>query len=94
MSYLFIKNLFQRQKFVLFSYKIKNLKKNKKKTLLVSFLGGFFCFFGWVFWVGFFEWVFYCQPCLQLGQDVQGEAVRLAALLVASVQIIAARQRH
>ncbi len=27
MSYLFIKNLFQREKFVLFSLKIKNLKK-------------------------------------------------------------------
>jgi hypothetical protein len=59
MSYLFIKNLFQREKFVLFSKKIKNLKK-PKKTFLVSFLSGFF---GWVF-LGFFMTVFYCQPCL------------------------------
>jgi hypothetical protein len=38
-------------------FKIKN-KKNKK-TILVGFLGVFFCFF----WVGFFGRVFYCQPC-------------------------------
>ncbi len=40
------KNQFQREKFVLFSLKIKNLK-NPKKTFLVGF---FRCFF---FWVGF-----------------------------------------
>ncbi len=54
MSYLFIKNLFQREKFVLFSSKIKNQKnkpkKPKKKTFLVGFLGVFF----WVFLGGFF----------------------------------------
>jgi hypothetical protein len=49
MSYLFIKNLFQREEFVLFSFKIKNLKKPIKKTFLVGVLGGFFGFF----WVGF-----------------------------------------
>ncbi len=49
MSYLFIKNLFQREKFVLFSLKLKNYKKQKKNI----FIG----FFRWVFWVclgGFF----------------------------------------
>ncbi len=30
MTYLFIKNLYEREKFVLFSLKIKNLKKPKK----------------------------------------------------------------
>jgi hypothetical protein len=50
MSYLFIKNLFQREKFVIIF--IKNLKiKKTKKTFVVGFLGGFF------------GWVFYCQPC-------------------------------
>jgi hypothetical protein len=58
MSYLFIKNLFHREKFVLFSKKLKILKTKKKKTFLVGFLSGFF---GWVFWVGF-----YCQPCLHV----------------------------
>jgi hypothetical protein len=43
MSYLFIKNLFQREKFVLFSK--KKFKKNpQKKTFLVGF-------FRWVFGV-------------------------------------------
>jgi hypothetical protein len=51
MSYLFIKNLFQRQKFVLVAEKNKNLKNPKKtKNILVGFfrwfflgfLGGFF----------------------------------------------------
>jgi hypothetical protein len=53
MTYLFIKNLFEREKFVLFSKKIKNLKnpKNPQKTFLVGFLGGFF----WVFLGGFFN---------------------------------------
>jgi hypothetical protein len=48
MSYLFIKNLFQREKFVLFSKKLKILK-NQKTTFLVEFSRWFF----WVFWVGF-----------------------------------------
>jgi hypothetical protein len=42
MTYLFIKNLFEREKFALFSYKIKNFKKPKKpqrKTFLVGFFG-------------------------------------------------------
>ncbi len=63
MSYLFLENLFQREKFVLSSYKIKNFKKpkkNKKKTILVGFLGGFF---GWVFLGGFF-WVGFLLPTL------------------------------
>jgi hypothetical protein len=47
MSYLFIKNQFRREKFVLFSKKL-NLK-NPKNPFLVGFLGGFFGFF----WVGF-----------------------------------------
>ncbi len=54
MPFLFIKNLFQRVKFILFSQKILDLK-NPQKTFLVGF---FRCFFG------FFGWVFYCQPCL------------------------------
>jgi hypothetical protein len=56
MSYLFIKNLFQREKFVYFHRKIKNEKT--KKNILMGFSGVFlggFWFFGWVFWVGF--WV-------------------------------------
>ncbi len=46
---MFIKNLFQKEKFVLFSKKNKNLKKpqkTQKTPFLVGFLGGFF-------WVGF-----------------------------------------
>jgi hypothetical protein len=56
MSYLFIKNQFQREKFVLFSLKILKFKKNPKNI--------FSGFFSWVF-LGFFRWVFYCQPCAQ-----------------------------
>ncbi len=47
MSYLFIKNQFQREKFVYFH---KKLKITPKKTFLVGFLGVFF----WVFLGGFF----------------------------------------
>jgi hypothetical protein len=50
---LFIKNLFQREQFVLFSYIIKNLKnpkKNKKPH------------FDWVFLDGFFGWDFIGNP--------------------------------
>jgi hypothetical protein len=50
MSYLFTKNLFQREKFVLLKKKKFKFKK-PKKTFLVVFLGGFF------------GWFFYCQPC-------------------------------
>jgi hypothetical protein len=46
MSYLFIKNQFQRENFVLFSKKIKKFKKPKKKTFLVGFLGFLGGFFG------------------------------------------------
>jgi hypothetical protein len=46
---------FQKEKFVLFSKKIKNLKKNKKNIFKRVFLGGFF-------WTGFYGWVFYWQP--------------------------------
>jgi len=50
MSYLFIKNLFQREKFVLFSKKFfkKNQKTQKKQfywfflVVFWAFLGGFF----------------------------------------------------
>jgi hypothetical protein len=42
MSFLFIKNLFQREKFVLFSLKIKKIKKTQKNAFLVGLLGGFF----------------------------------------------------
>jgi hypothetical protein len=58
---LFIKNLIEREKFVLFSYKIKNLKKPqknpKKNTFLVGFLGGFF-------WVGFLMPTLHTVPLL------------------------------
>jgi hypothetical protein len=62
MSYLFIKNLFQREKSLnYFHKKFKKLKKPKKTTQKPFLVG----FFRWVilgfFWVGFF----YCQPCLQ-----------------------------
>jgi hypothetical protein len=51
---LFIKNLFEREKFLLFSKKNKKFKKNQKNPLLVGFLGGFFgVFLGGFFWVGF-----------------------------------------
>jgi hypothetical protein len=48
--------MFQREKFVLFSLKIKKFKKpeKNKKPILVGILGGFF------------GWGFYCQPCLEL----------------------------
>ncbi len=52
MSYLFIKNLFQREKFALFSTK---KKFKKKKIFLVGFFRWvFWVVFGWVFWGGFF----------------------------------------
>ena len=57
MSYLFIKNLFQREKFVLFSKKIKN--KNNQNPFLVGFFKVVFGFF----WVGFL------LPILAQGQD-------------------------
>jgi hypothetical protein len=41
--------------------KNKKLKKNKKKTFLVGFLGGFF----WVFFGGFF-WVGFLMPTLSI----------------------------
>ena len=53
------KNMFQREKFVLFSYKIKNEKKTKKQKnnnfsgFLGGFLGVFWGFFGWFFLGGF-----------------------------------------
>jgi hypothetical protein len=60
MSYLFIKNLFRREKFVLFSKKIKKLEKPQKNIFSgffeVGFLGGFF-------WVGLL------LPTLDQGQD-------------------------
>jgi hypothetical protein len=52
------KSVSTRKVCIIFIKKIKNLKKFKKppkKHFLVGFLGGFF-------WVGFFGWVFYCQP--------------------------------
>jgi hypothetical protein len=63
MSYLFIKSLFQRKKFVLFSYKNKN-KNKPKKTFLVGF-------FRWVFLGGFF-WVGFLLPTL-LREEVRLE---------------------
>jgi hypothetical protein len=79
MSYLFIKNLFQRDKSLYYfqkKFKIKKNQKHPKKTFLVVFLGGFlvFCFFfgffGWVFWVGFFGLGGFLlpEPCLQIAQ--------------------------
>jgi hypothetical protein len=44
MTYLFIKSLFEREKFVLFSLKSKNLK-NPKKHFEWVFLGVYFFFF-------------------------------------------------
>jgi hypothetical protein len=57
MSYLFIENLFQREKFVLFKKKKMKIERNSKKPKK-SIFSGFFGwvllgFFGWVFWVGF-----------------------------------------
>jgi hypothetical protein len=54
---VFFLNLFQREKFELFLLKIK-----KKNTFLVLFLVGFLGFFGWVFWVGFFDGFFIANP--------------------------------
>ena len=46
-----------------FHTKIKNLK-NPEKNIFSGFFGVFFLgFLGGYFWVGFFGWVFYCQPC-------------------------------
>jgi hypothetical protein len=53
MTYLFIKNQFEREKFVLFSYKIKNFKKTKKPKKTNIFSGFFRWFFFGFFWVGF-----------------------------------------
>ncbi len=53
MTYLFIKNLFEREKFVLFSLKIKNLKKTQKNILVGFFRWFFLGFLGWVFLGGF-----------------------------------------
>jgi hypothetical protein len=53
---LFIKNLFEREKFVLFHKKNKKFKKTQKKTFLVGFFRWVFLgFFGWVFLGGFFN---------------------------------------
>ena len=45
------------------------------------------CFFFWFFWVGFFGWVFYCQPCcevagllVELKQAVRGGGVLLSSV--------------
>jgi hypothetical protein len=53
-AYLFLKNQFEREKFVLFSQKIKNLKKTQKAHFSGFFQVVFFCFFG-VFLGGFFN---------------------------------------
>ncbi len=69
--YLFVhKNLFEREKFVLFSKKIKKFKKPKKtqkKTFLVGFFRWVFLgFFGCVFlgFLGGFFWVGFLMPTL------------------------------
>jgi hypothetical protein len=61
---LFIKNLFERENFALFSKKNKKFEKNPQKThfywvFLVGFLGGFFRVF---FWVGFLCGFFNANP--------------------------------
>jgi hypothetical protein len=56
MSYLFIKNLFQREQFVFFHKKLK-IKKKTKRTQKTHF---------WGFLGGYFGWVFNCQPCLHV----------------------------
>jgi hypothetical protein len=61
MTYFFIKNQFEREKFVLFSYKKKKNFKRTKKTKKKHFK-----WFFWVFWVGFL------MPTLQLAEG-QGE---------------------
>jgi hypothetical protein len=66
----------QREKFVLFSLKIKNLRnpKNPKNTFLVGF-------FRWFFWF-FFGWVFYCQPCVKAVKNKANPAVKDAVKTV------------
>jgi hypothetical protein len=83
MSYLFIKNLFQRERFVQYYFhkKLRILNKKKQKKNVFSVFFGFF-------WVGFF----YRQPCLdalhalravQVGQVERqaSKAVRHALLI-------------
>jgi hypothetical protein len=62
MSYLFIKNRFQREKFVFIFIKNQKIKKTHKTPQKKTFLVGFLCGFFWFFLGG---WVFYCQPCLE-----------------------------
>ncbi len=79
MSYLFFKNLFQKEKLVLFSKKIKN-KKNPK-THFSGFFGGFF---RWVFLGGFFianpAWsrLMYCACSWALHQALSASAKLLS----------------
>jgi hypothetical protein len=54
MSYLLIKNLFQREKFC------KKFIKKKQKNIFSEFFWVVF----WVFWVCFFGWVFIASPDL------------------------------
>jgi hypothetical protein len=64
MFYMFIKNLFQKEKLVLHIF-IKNLKfkKTQKQNIFVGFLDGFFgVFLSGFFGVGFFGWVFIANP--------------------------------
>jgi hypothetical protein len=58
MSYLFIKICFKEKSLYYFLQKLK--KKKKKKINIFS------GFFRW-FFLGYFGWVFYCQPCKQVG---------------------------
>jgi hypothetical protein len=86
---LFIKNQFEREKFVLFFHrKLKILKnpKNPQKTFLVGFLGGFFGFF----WVGFLMVPVVGLPgAMRLGRTAGGgESPPPALLLFTSKYIL------
>jgi hypothetical protein len=80
MSYLFIKNQFQREKSVLFSQKLK-IQKKPKKNIFSGFLG--------VFLGGFF----YCQPCLVQSQQLHTVA-RLGGGWEASCRLTQPNERR
>ncbi len=82
MSYLFIKKISFKEKSLYYSHKKlkiykkpqKTPKKPKKPIFIGFFRWAFLGFFGWeflggFFWVGFFGWVFYCKPCMEVAEE-------------------------
>jgi hypothetical protein len=63
------KNICFKEKSLYYFHKKLKIKKNKKH----SFSGVFRWFFFGFFWVGFFGWVFYCQPWKEEEEEDDGD---------------------